>query len=282
MRNPLRRRTVVPHHEIVVRDLAERDLPSYFVCLEDESSEMQEAGDHKAGWYREMADEGLRVKVAVDDGDRPIAMIQYVPIERSPMLGEGLYVILCIWVHGYRSGVGDVQGAGIGTALLTAAEDDARSLGATGMAAWGLRLPVWMRSSWFKNHGYRSSDRDGARELVWKPFTDDAHEPSWPVAGPVPVGDPDSVKVVSYLSGWCPAANLVHERARRASDELGAQVDFTTVDTKDHDTFVSCGHSDAVFVDGRRLQRGAPPSAAAVRRRITRALDRSSRRSRVD
>ena len=46
--------------------------------------------------------------------------------------------------------------------------------GAKGMAAWGLWLPVWMKASWFKKHGYQGVDRSGPRELVWKPFVADA------------------------------------------------------------------------------------------------------------
>ncbi len=279
MRRLFARQAGAPEVPIRIRDLERRDLPSYLVCLEDWSEEMHEAGDHKAGWYVQMRDQGLRVKLAVDDDDRPIGMIQYLPIERSPMLGEGLYTILCIWVHGHGSGVGDVQGHGIGTALLAAAEDDARALGATGMAAWGLRLPVWMTASWFRKHGYRTADREGLRELVWKPFTTAASPPRWIEAHPVPIGEPGTVAVVAYQTGWCPAANLVYERARVASEDLGDDVHFTSIDTSDRDTLIRCGHADAVFVDGRPLQRGAPPSMAAVRRRIGRRLSRSRRRA---
>ena len=183
-------------------------------------------------------------------------------------------MILCIWVHGYDKGVGDVQDHGIGTALLAAAEADARELGAKGMAAWGLRLPVWMKASWFRKHGYRTVDRIGMRDLVWKPFVADVSEPRWVEGQPVAIGEPGRVEVTAFRNGWCPAANLVYERARRASDELGANVRFSTIDTSDRETFLRCGHSDEVFVNGRPLQRGAPPSYKAVRRRIGRQLKR--------
>ena len=63
------------------------------------------------------------------------------------------------------------------TVLLAAAEDDARGLGAKGLAAWGLLPPIWMKARWFKKHGYRPVDRRGMRSLLWKPFTDDAVPP---------------------------------------------------------------------------------------------------------
>lgn len=253
-------------------DINEDYEANYCVCLEDWSEEMHEAGDHKARWYNQMKEQGLRVKLAVDAEDRAVGMIQYVPIELGPALGDDLHMILCIWVHGYESGVGDHQGHGIGTALLEAAEADARSLGAKGMAAWGLTLPFWMKAGWFKHHGYEKVDRQGMSELVWKPFTADAVPPRWIPEGDPPPAGGDRVNVTAFLSGWCPATNSVYERARRAADEFGDEVEFTTIDTTEQSARVAHGHSDAVFVDGKPIQRGAPPAYgevyAAIEKRV--------------
>ena len=270
------RRAGPPPGPVDIVDLSERHLASYLVCLEDWSAEMDEAGDHKARWYEKARDQGLRVKLAVDQADEPVGMIQYVPIEISPAQGEDLYMILCIWVHQYDEGVGNRQGQGIGAALLAAAERDAEALGALGMAAWGLHLPVWMKSSWFKKHGYVGVDRIGVRELVWKPFAESARPPRWVEEKPVSIGTGIEVEVKAFQSGWCPASNLVYERARRAAEELGDGVRFETIDTSDHEALVRCGQSDAVFVDGRVLQRGAPPSYRTVRRRIEKQLRKKS------
>ena len=272
-------RRSAPIKQVEVVDLPERHVGSYLVCLEGWSAEMDEAGDHKARWYEKARDQGLRVKIALDEEDRAVGMIQYAPIELSPAQGEGLSMVLCIWVHGYSQGVGNAQGQGIGAALLSAAEDDARELGATGLAAWGLHLPVWMKASWFKKQGYRSVDRIGMRELVWKPFTADAEPPRWIEEQPVPAGEPGQVQVTAFQSGWCPSANLVYERARRAADELGTPVNLTTIDTSDRDTLISCGRADSVFVNGKPLQRGAPPSYKKVRRRIEKQLHRERRKT---
>ena len=253
-------------------DLAAQYEDSYLVCLEDWSVEMEEAGDHKARWYRTMRDRGLRVKLAIGDDDRPIGMIQYLPIEHSVALGSDLYMILCIWVHGYKQGVGKQQGRGAGRALLAAAERDTRERGAKGIAAWGVLLPFWMKSGWFKKHGYRRADRIGMRVLMWKPFTDDAEPPRWIEQGPKPAPMEGKVAVTAFVNGWCPASNLVYERAKRAAAALGDEVVFESVDTSEQPAMIKCGQSDCVFLDGRTLQKGPPPSYERIHKMMAKRV----------
>ncbi|MBN2346935.1 MAG: GNAT family N-acetyltransferase [Candidatus Aminicenantes bacterium] len=257
-------------------DLAPENLDDFCLCLEEWSDEMKEAGDHKRRWVEKHGERGLRVKLAVDDCG-PAAgtvggMIQYLPIEHSPASGEGLYFILCVWVHGYREGRGNFQKKGMGRALLQAAEDDARALGAKGMAAWGVALPFWMRASWFKKHGYRQADRSGIRALLWKPFRAEARAPAWIRPKKKPRAESGKVVVTGLLNGWCPAMSLVHERARRAAAELGEGVEFREVRTDDRAVFLEWGIGDAVFVDGREIRSGPPPKYEKIKKKISRRL----------
>lgn len=261
---------------IEVVDLRPEDEALYLVCLEDwPGADVAEAGDHKARWFRREREHGLRVKLALDAEGRVGGMIQYLPIDRSPALGRGLEFILCVWVHGHARGRGNFQGRGMGSALLDAAEADARARGVAGMAAWGLALPVWMRASWFRRHGYRRADRRGLASLVWKPFVPGAEPPAWPAATgrrPEPVAG--KVIVTGCVSGWCPAQNLAFERARRAAAPFGPAVECRVIDTGDRDAMLAWGEADALFVDGRRVRTGPPPSeeklAAVIGRRARR------------
>lgn len=246
-----------------VVDLSPELESAYLVCLEEWSDEMAEAGDSKARWFEKMRDRGLRVKIAIE-GDQPVGMIQYLPIEHSPAVGEGLYMILCIWVHGHKGGVGNRQGHGTGIALLEAAETDARSLGAKGIAAWGVVIPAWMKAKWFQKHGYRKVDRQGVKALVWKPFAADAEPPRWIPEGKKPKPVPGQVTVSAFVNGWCPASNVVYERAKRAAESIGDPVVFEEIDTSEQSDMIRCGQSDCVFVDGRTLQKTAPPSYEKV------------------
>jgi GNAT superfamily N-acetyltransferase len=135
-------------------DLDDTLREDYLTCLEPWSDEAMEGRARKAAWLDKMQSRGLVVKLAVDDDGRAIGMIHAVPVEETPHQGEGLYFVLCIWVHGHPQGVGN-QGHGVGTALLEALEAAVRARGAEGIAAWGLALPVWMRARWFRRRGYR-------------------------------------------------------------------------------------------------------------------------------
>jgi len=241
-----------------VVDLTPEYYDTYFNCLEDWSDEMKEAGDHKACWYHKFKEKGLRVKLTLDANNVVTGMIQYLPIEESYVDGKSLYFVLCIWVHGYKEGIGNYQGQGIGTALLNAAENDAKNLGAKGMAAWGLWLPFWMKASWFKKHGYKKADRDSLRLLVWKSFSDDGMPPHWIPQKKVVSSIPGKVSVAAFINGWCPAQNIVFERAKKACMEYGDNVVFEMIDTSNRDTFLEWGITDGLFVDGKPISYGPP------------------------
>jgi len=263
-----------------VIDLQSEHHDTYFNCLEDWSGEMAEAGEHKACWYHKYKERGLRVKLYLDDDDKVAGMIQYLPIEESFVDGEELYFILCIWVHSYKEGIGERQGRGIGTALLKAAEEDARELGARGMAAWGVGLPFWMKASWFKKHGYKKADRDFISLLLWKPFPDDAGDvddsksPKWVKQKKSVPTIEGKVSVTAFINGWCPAQNIVYERTRQVCAEYGDKVIFQSIDTSRRDNFEEWGIVDGIFIDGKRLSYGPPLSIEKIRKKIAKRVKR--------
>jgi GNAT superfamily N-acetyltransferase len=244
----------------------------YCVCLEDWSEELKEAGDHKEKWLGRMKGKGLRVRLALDDRGEVGGMIQYIPIEESSAEGRDLYFILCIWVHGHKKGRGDFRKHGLGKALLAAAEQDARDLGAKGLVAWGMALPVFMRASWFRKHGYKKVDNMGMQHLLWKPFTDDARPPRWIRPKKRPVAEPGRVTVTALLSGWCPGMNMTYERAKRAVAECGEKVIFRGIDTVDRPTFLEWGQGDALFVDEKSVRTGPPPSYKKIKQAIAKRV----------
>jgi GNAT superfamily N-acetyltransferase len=257
-----------------VVDLTAEHEQLYLLCLEDWSDEIREAGDHKARWYERMKQQGLRVKLARDERGQIGGMIQYLPIEQSFLEGRDLNFVYCVWVHGYKQGRGNFQGKGMGKALLAAAEADTRAMGKKGLAAWGVSLPVFMKASWFKRQGYKAADRIGIQVLLWKPFSSDAERPRWIRRKKTPQAAPGRVTVSAFVNGWCPAMSLSYERARRAAGELGEKVHFDSYDTLQPGVFEEWGIADGLFIDGKAVRTGPPPSYENLRRLMEKRLKR--------
>jgi GNAT superfamily N-acetyltransferase len=259
-----------------VIDLTEEHKTSYLVCLEDWSAEIKEAGKIKEQWVEKMKSKGLRVKLAVDEKGVVGGMIQYFPIEHSWIEGKDLYFIGCIWVHGYKKGRGDFRGKGMGKAMLKAAEEDVKKLGSKGIVAWGIPLPFWMKASWFKKQGYKKADQKGflGEVLLWKSFAEDAVPPKWIQPKKKPGRSPGKVSVTCLNNGWCPAQNLACERTKRAASVFGDKVELEVIDTFEKKNFDEWGISDAIYIDGKKVWTGPPPSYEKLKSKIKKQIDK--------
>ena len=254
-------------------DFSEKYSKNYFMCLEDWSEEMAEAGNHKELWFNAMKEKGLRVKLAIEY-DKSCGMIQYLPIEHSLAEGKDLYFINCIWVHGHKEGIGNYQKKGIGKLLLKAAEEDVRLLNAKGMVAWGISMPFWMKAAWYRKQGYKKVDKNGMAVLMWKAFDDTALPPKWIKEKKHPLSNPDHVSVVCFKNGWCPAQNITYERAKRASTTFGDRVHFEEIDTLNRETFLEWGISDALYIDGKQIRTGPPPTYKKIYKKIAKRVNK--------
>jgi GNAT superfamily N-acetyltransferase len=262
-------------HFVKIVDLTQENEDCYFHCLEEWSDEMKESDHIKKAWYQRIKGKDLIVKLALDDRNTVGGMIQYLPIEESFIQGKDLFFVLCIWVHGYKKGRGNFQGQGMGRSLLQAAEEDARSRGARGMAAWGIGLPFWMKASWFRKHGYEPIDHQGLGVLLFKPFTADATPPRWFRPAEKPGGyAEDKICVTAFVNGWCPAQNLTHERARRACEGFVEEVTFRTIDTLDRHNLEKWGIPDGVYINGKKIGWGPPVSYEKIKKKIARQVNR--------
>ncbi len=255
-------------------DLSSVHESLFFQCLEEWSLDMREAGDQRANWYRAMLPNGLRVKLAITDDGVVAGFIQYLPVRYSILKGDDGYFISCIWVHGHKQGRGNLQHRGLGKAMLEAAEDEVKSLGGKGMAAWGLILPFWMKASWFRKHGYKHIALDGIASLLWKPFTEDALAPTWrkQLRKPEPAKGKLRISIFSY--GWCSAINVSARRIVQISSEFPDKIILDEYDTRNREVMDSWGLSDAIFLNDKPLAIGPPQSYEKLRKLILKALDK--------
>lgn len=266
-------------------ELTERYADLFCTCLQPPSPQTAEAGDRRRQWYDTMKTRGLRALLAFEtgadpeEGDRPVGMIQYLPNEQTLLEGgKGGYYAYCIWVTPNDAALGgNHQGHGIGTALLEAAEKDVKRLGGNALSAWGLRVPIWMRASWFKKHGYVRVDSQGLASLMWKPFNLDARPPRFVHVQKRPQPVPGQVTVTAFVNGWCAAGNTAYERAKRAVAEIGPPAVFQEISTLDLDVAREWGMLDAIYIDGQQLHYGPPPAFRRLQRRIARECDKCER-----
>ncbi|MCB0823347.1 MAG: GNAT family N-acetyltransferase [Bacteroidales bacterium] len=258
-------------------DLTKEYERTYFLCLEEHHEQMDEAIAAKELWYRDMKGKGLRVKLGKDDHGEVGGMIQYFPIEHSWIAGKDLYFISCIWVHSNKAGAGNFQGKGMGKALLKAAVEDARSLGSKGIVAWGTSLPTWMKASWYKKQGFIQVDSKGfigGDMLMWIPFTEDAIPPKWIKSKKKPENSSEKVKVTCMSHGWCSAMNMACSTAKNVAAEYGDKVEVEVINTSDGSQLKEWGASDLLYIDGKRLIMGPPPSKEKLRNIIEKKIRR--------
>lgn len=257
-------------------DLTKAYEPLYFVCLEDWAEDMKDAGCHKETWYNNMKQKGLCVKLALDDAEQAVGMIEYFPIEYSIADGHDLFFINCIWVHGHKQGIGNQQKHGYGGALLAAAEDDAKISGAKGIAAHGLTLPFWIPASFYKKHGYKTVDRNGMMRLMFKPFTPDAQPPVLirQRKKPEANANPGKVTVTYFLTGSCPACSMVCERAKRAAEEFGDQVVFQIINTFDREIYLEWGTQNELYIEDQAVSSGPPLTYDKIKKLIAKHVQK--------
>jgi hypothetical protein len=62
--------------------------------------------------------------------------------------------------------------------------------------------------------------------------------------------------------------NLVYERALRAADEFEGEVDIKQYDTVQKEVLNEWGISDGLYIDGRPIRMGPPPSYDKIRKKI--------------
>lgn len=250
-------------------DLTPQYEEAWLHCLEPEAQEIRDGVERKRAWYLRMRERGLLVKLALDEDGAVAGMIQGLPIEQTWVVGKRLYLILCIWVHGHKEGIGNRQGSGMGRALLAAFESEAQKRGALGVAAWGMALPFWMKASWFQKQGYTKLDRDGVARLLWKPFSEEAEAPHWDKSRPVtPTLTPGKVTVTCFDAGWCPLQNGNCERARRVAESAGDDVVFQRIDTIEPEACTRWSQSYGIWVDNHQLMTGPPLSEHKIQRAI--------------
>jgi hypothetical protein len=142
--------------EIVLEKVGPENLSACGIgCI---TNPKHEGHKPKVEWLDEGFGHGLRFLLFRDPKGRPLAFLEYVPGEYAwrPVDAKGWLFIHCLWVYARGQAVG-----GLGRRLIQACTEEARHMGARGVAAIVSDGPWMVGKQVFLNNGFELvSERD--------------------------------------------------------------------------------------------------------------------------
>lgn len=265
---------------VEIRDM---DTPDeYFVgtCTHvGESDEIDVSAHRRIIWLRDMHQKGLRVKVAVLDGNW-VGFLHIIPIEICPWgpRGRDLLVIPCLVVS-KRASHRDV-----GRALIDAAEEEVRGQKRKGLVTIAYYSDFWfMPAPFFQRCGFslvkiQKVTSEGEKEylnkeaILWKVFDPSAETPEFlePNYQFNPI--PGKVVVDLFWNTFCQTSNIEAERVRQVVAEFGDSVVFHEYCVDDPTILSRYQIPRGIFINSKEIGWGYEAPKEGIREAISQAL----------
>jgi GNAT superfamily N-acetyltransferase len=129
-------------------------------CL---SNRNHEGYGPKVAWLHQRFEEGLRFLLFRDEKGKPLAFLEYVPGEYAwrPVDAKGWLFVHCLWVYSAGQKIG-----GLGSRLVQACIEEAKELGANGVAALVSDGPWMAGRGVFERNGFEVVAEEDRFQLV--------------------------------------------------------------------------------------------------------------------
>ncbi len=255
--------------DLIIRDMRECD--GYYVgtCTHvDESEEIDVCSEIRNEWFEKMFDRGLRIKVALLEGER-VGFVYMLPIEISPWgpLGEDLMFIPCL--------VSDVEGKGVGKALIDSAEEVAKEQDKKGILTKAYFSDFFfMPGEFFERCGFEKvrsrefKDEDLTEALMWKVFDHPVTEVDFlerdyeyePVEG--------KVVIDLFWNTFCQTSVIEANRVKKIAEGYGDRVLLNEYRVDDRDDLLKHGIYRGIFVNGEEIFWGYEAPEEGIREAI--------------
>ncbi len=238
-----------------------------------ETEEWDASCRRRIPWLREMIERGMRVKVALLDGQHA-GFLYLLPIEIAPAgpVGTDLSVIQCLTV------VDRLKGHGTGHALVAAAEEEARRQGRVTRCVRGIVVTAFYHDFWFmpapffEGCGFSVARREGKTALLWKTFDETVQPPRFmerryqftPVAG--------KVAIDLFWSRSCLTTETEAQRVREVAAEFGDAAVLREYCADDPDVGARYGIYRAIFIEGQEVGWGYEAPKEGLRAAIQGAM----------
>ncbi|MCP4231562.1 MAG: GNAT family N-acetyltransferase [bacterium] len=237
----------------------------------NETNETDESAARRLVWLKNTHENGVRAKAASINGETA-GFVYVMPIEVCPWgpLGKDLAVVPCMFVPN------DFTGKGVGEALLTAAEEEARKQGKKGLAIQAYFGDFWfMPAPYFEKRGYAFADgskKDGGFAVLWKQFDDDAEPPR--LLKPDYSFEPVEGKVVVdlFYNTFCLTSDTEAQRVREVAAEFGDSVILNEYPADDPEVLRRYQLPRGIYVNGEWIFWGYDAPREGIREAIEKAL----------
>jgi GNAT superfamily N-acetyltransferase len=244
-----------------------------------ESDEIDACARRRLARLHSMHGEGLRVKVA-HLRDSPAGFLYIMPIEICPWgpWGRDLSVIPCLVASG------KVKGSGVGTALIHAAEQEARSQGSKALVVTAYYGDFWfMPATYFERCGFskvcsREVSTAGESQyleqetILWKVWDSSAQIPGFLERQYQFAPVPGKVVIDLFCNAFCQTSNIEAQRVREVAAEFGDKVMLREYPADDREVLLRYGLPRGIFVHGREIGWGYEAPRDGIREAISRAL----------
>ena len=254
---------------LVIRDMEPADEYYVGTCTHtNESVEFDACARRRLAWLKGMHQKGLRVKVALYDGDQ-VGFLYVMPIEVCPWgpLGRDLMAIPCLYVQERA------KGRGVGRALIQAAEQEARSQRKKGLVTVAHYWDFWfMPAPFFERCGFSKVKGQGEAAILWKPLDASVEEPEF--LKPNYQYEPVQGKVVVdlFFHTFCETSDIEAQRVREVVEEFGDAVVLREYCADDRAVFRRYQVPRGIFVNGKEIGWGYEAPKEGIREAVSTVL----------
>ncbi|MEA3408307.1 MAG: GNAT family N-acetyltransferase [Chloroflexota bacterium] len=254
---------------ILIRDMQAEDEAFVGTCTHvDETEEWTASCERRVPWLRHQRERGLRVKVALLDGEHA-GFLYMMPIEVAPWgpAGRDLMSIQCLTVRSVMSG------QGVGRALVEAAEEEARVQECQSLVVTAFYHDFWfMPAPFFEKCGFTVAARKDSAAILWKPFSPSAEPPHFLERNYEFVPVPDKVAIDLFWSRSCLTTDTEAQRVREVAEEFGDAVALRAYCADDPTVRDRYGVPRGIFIEGEEVGWGYEAPREGLREAIRAAM----------
>jgi GNAT superfamily N-acetyltransferase len=130
----------------------------------------------KVDWFKSKINQGLTIKIAVDQEDKQIGFVEYIPSELAwrPIKADNYFFIQCIVVFSKKS-----RENGIGSMLIDSCLQDAKTQNKSGICAMTSKGAWIADKSIFEKNDFTMAERRGRFELMTKTIDQKNRKPEF-------------------------------------------------------------------------------------------------------